>query len=53
MKTAATVFATLVLAVGTGYVVAQTTPPPASPPSGMPPPSTLPRTAKRPREMPT
>lgn len=53
MKTAATVFATLVLAVGTGYVVAQTTPPPASPPPGMPPSSTMPPTAKPPTEMPT
>lgn len=52
MNTAATVVATLALAIGTGYVVAQTTPPSASPPSSMPP-SSMPPTAKPPTDMPT
>jgi len=51
MKTVFTVAATFALAIGTGYVVAQTTPPPASPPSSMPPSSTP--TAKPPTDMPT
>jgi hypothetical protein len=51
MKTVITVAATFALAIGTGYVVAQTTPPPASPPSSMPPSSTP--TAKPPTDMPT
>lgn len=50
MKTAVTVLATLALAIGTGYVVAQTTP--ASPPSSMPS-SPTPPTAKSPTDMPT
>ena len=51
MKTVITLAATLALAIGTGYVVAQTTPPPASPPSSTPPSSTP--TAKPPTDMPT
>lgn len=47
MNTAATVVAALALAIGTGFVVAQTAPPPASPPSSVPP------TAKPPTDMPT
>jgi hypothetical protein len=37
MKTAVTVVATIALAIGTGYVVAQTTPSPTTPPTGAPP----------------
>jgi len=56
METAATVVATIALAVGTGYVVAQTTPTPTTPPTGAPPssmPRTTPPTTTPPNDMPT
>jgi hypothetical protein len=51
MNTAITVVATFALAIGTGYVVAQTTPPATSPTGAAPP--TMPPTAKPPTDMPT
>ena len=58
MKTLLTVAATLALAVGTGFVVAQTTPtnaPPATnpPPTDTPPPADNPSTQPRTNNMPT
>jgi len=50
MNTAATVIAALALAIGTGYVVAQTTPQ-TSPPTSAPP--MTPPTTKPPTDMPT
>jgi hypothetical protein len=52
MNNVITVLAALALAVGTGYVIAQTTPLAASPPASAPPPKTPP-TAKPPADMPT
>ncbi len=52
MKTAATVVAAIVLAIGTGYVVAQTTPPTGAPPAKAAPPMTPP-SATPPNDMPT
>ena len=52
MKTAATVAAAFALAIGTGYVVAQTTPPTGAPPTKNAPPMTPPA-ATPPNDMPT
>ncbi len=52
MNTAVTVVATLALAIGTGYVVAQTTPPVTPSPTGAAP-QTMPPTPKPPTDMPT